>query len=49
MLIGYVLLLLGSNPLPVSDDIYTLAECESIKALILERRDVKLQCSEVYR
>lgn len=49
MLIGYVLLMLSATPLPVSDEIYSLEECESVKALILERSKVTLECSEVWR
>ncbi len=48
MLIGYVLLMLSATPLPVSNEIYSLEECESVKALILERRKVPLACAEVY-
>lgn len=49
MIIGYVLLILSATPTPVSEDIYSLDECENVKAAILERRNVPLECAEVYR
>jgi len=49
MIIGYVLLILSATPPPVSEDIYSLDECENVKSLILERRNVTLECAEVYR
>lgn len=50
MAIGFVLLLvMHGSAVPVTDDIYTLAECESRVRQSMTVRDVELMSSEVVR
>lgn len=52
MTIGFVLLLLlvmHGSAVPVTDDIYTLEECESRAVQVMAVRNVELVCAEVFR
>ncbi len=49
-IIGFVLLLvIHGFAVPVTDDIYTLEECESRAVQIMTVRNVELVCAEVVR
>lgn len=49
-IIGFVLLLvIHGSAVPVTDDIYTLEECESRAVQIMTVRNVELVCAEVVR
>ena len=49
-IIGFVLLLvMHGSAVPVTDDIYTLEECESRAVQIMTVRNVELVCAEVVR
>ncbi len=50
MIIGFVLLLvMHGSAVPVTDDIYTLAECESRAVQMTAVQNVELVCAEVFR
>lgn len=50
MIIGFVLLLvMHGSAVPVTDDIYTLEECESRAVQVMTVRNVELVCAEVHR
>ncbi len=50
MTIGFVLLLvMHGSAVPVTDDIYTLEECESRAVQMTAVRNVELVCAEVVR
>lgn len=50
MTIGFVLLLvMHGSAVPVTDDIYTLEECESRAVQVTAERNVELVCAEVVR
>lgn len=50
MTIGFVLLLvMHGSAVPVTDDIYTLEECESRAVQVKAARNVELVCAEVVR
>lgn len=50
MTIGFVLLLvMHGSAVPVTDDIYTLEECESRAVQMMQVRNVELVCAEVVR
>lgn len=50
MTIGFVLLLvMHGSAVPVTDDIYTLEECESHAVQVMAVRNVELVCAEVVR
>ena len=50
MIIGFVLLLvMHGSAVPVTDDIYTLAECENRARKLMTVRDFELVCAEVVR
>lgn len=50
MTIGFVLLLvMHGSAVPVTDDIYTLEECESRAVQVKAVRNVELVCAEVFR
>lgn len=49
-IIGYVLLMLiQDSAVPVTDDIYTLKECEGRAVQVMTVRNVELVCAEVVR
>lgn len=49
-IIGFVLLLvMYGSAVPVTDDIYTLEECESCAVQAMTVRNVELVCAEVVR
>lgn len=49
-IIGYVLLMLmQGSAVPVTDDIYTLEECESRAVQAMAVRNVELVCAEVVK
>ncbi|MGL4169821.1 hypothetical protein ABQJ53_06275 [Morganella morganii] len=49
-IIGFVLLLvMHGSAVPVTDDIYTLEECESRAVQVMAVRNVELVCAEVVR
>ncbi len=49
-IIGFVLLLvMYGSAVPVTDDIYTLEECESRAVQVMHVRNVELVCAEVVR
>lgn len=48
MTIGFVLLLvMHGSTVPITDDIYTLEECESLAVQVKAVRDVDVICGEV--
>lgn len=50
MTIGFVLLLvMHGSAVPVTDDIYTLEECESRTVQVMTVRNAELVCAEVVR
>lgn len=50
MTIGFVLLLvMHGSAVPVTDDIYTLEECENRAVQVMTARNVELVCAEVVR
>ena len=50
MTIGFVLLLvMHGSAVPVTDDIYTLEECERRAVQMMTVRNVELVCAEVVR
>lgn len=50
MTIGFALLLvMHGSAVPVTDDIYTLEECESRAVQVIAARNVELVCAEVVR